>query len=105
MKKLVVSILLVLFVLAMISSAAFAAPVEKTAAFVCPVINNLAVGMHNPQAVEIAGGYTIGRTGGLTSHIMVPVHATNGDGAGSPGGWHAAPGDMDYTAVWASLPG
>ena len=31
----------------------------------------------------------------------VPAHATNGDGAGTPGGAHSSPGDSDYTAVWS----
>lgn len=75
-----------------------AAPVEKTDGFVCPVFNsNSAVGEHNPNAVQIGGGdYTI-----PGPNVSVPIHATNGDGAGTPGGEHSAPGDSDYTAVWA----
>jgi len=75
-----------------------AAPVEKTDGFVCPVFNSIsAVGAHNPNAVQIAGGdYTV-----IGPSVSVPTHATNGDGAGSPGGAHSTPGDSDYTAVWS----
>jgi len=31
----------------------------------------------------------------------VPDDATNADGAGSPGGAHASPGDAGYTAIWS----
>lgn len=31
----------------------------------------------------------------------VPNLATNDDGAGSPGGSHASPGDTSYTAIWS----
>lgn len=68
--------------------------------FVCPVFNdNAAVGEKNPNAVPIAGGdYTI--IPGNSGHLDVPDHATNGDGAGSPGGSHSQPGDRDYSAIW-----
>lgn len=67
--------------------------------FVCPVFNSDAVGAHNPNAVPIGGGdYTI--LPGNSDHLNVPDGATNGDGAGSPEGDHARPGDRDYTAVW-----
>ena len=74
-----------------------AAPVEKVEGFVCPVFNsNSAVGEHNPNAVPIANGdYTI-----LGPTVNVPMHATNGNGVGSPGGPHSSPGDSDYTAIW-----
>ncbi len=73
---------------------AIAAP-EKTEAFVCPVLNEKA-GTHNPNAVPIANGdYTV-----LGPNVNVPVHATNGDGIGSPAGDHAAPGDPDYSPIW-----
>jgi hypothetical protein len=32
--------------------------------------------------------------------VDVPDHATNAEGAGSPGGAHATPGDRGYTAIW-----
>ena len=91
---------LFVFTLAIMLSAAFviAMPVEKTDGFVCPVFNdNSKVGEHNPNAVEIGNGdYTI-----IGPEVSVPLHATNGDGAGTPGGSHSSPGDTDYTAVWA----
>jgi hypothetical protein len=76
----------------------FAAPPEKTDGFVCPVFNDgSAVGAHNPNAVEIGDGdYSI-----IGPNVSVPTHATNGDGAGTPGGPHSSPGDSDYTAIWS----
>jgi len=75
------------------------ADVEKTDGFICPVFNSdSAVGAKNPNAVEIGGGdYTV-----LGPDVRVPLGATNADGAGSPGGAHSAPGDSDYTAIWAA---
>jgi hypothetical protein len=76
---------------------AFAA-VEKTDGFVCPVIKTENV-LNSPR------GGTLGDTGHYTiggPDVSVPVHATNADGAGVPAGPHSAPGDSDYTAVWAS---
>jgi len=66
------------------------------AGFVCPVFNADAVGAHNPNAVRIGGNdYSI-----IGPDVVVPTHATNGDGAGSPGGAHSSPGDANYTAIW-----
>lgn len=66
--------------------------------FVCPVLNPT-VGAHNPNAVPISGGYyTVAPAGAM--HLNVPDQATNMDGAGSPSGTHAAPGDPDYSAIW-----
>lgn len=100
MKTLVRSVLLVSLLAALSATAAFAAggPPETTEGFVCPVFNSdSAVADKNPIAFEIAGGdYTI-----AGPDVSVPLHATNGDGAGSPMGEHSAPGDTDYTAVWA----
>jgi len=33
--------------------------------------------------------------------VTVPTFATNDDGAGTPGGAHASPGDDGQTAIWA----
>jgi hypothetical protein len=99
MKRLVRSALLASLLAALAATAAFAGgPPEKTEGFVCPVFNSdSAVGAKNPVAVEIGGGdYTI-----AGPDVSVPLHATNGAGAGSPMGGHSAPGDTDYTAVWA----
>jgi len=66
--------------------------------FVCPVLNPT-VGAHNPNAAPISGGfYTVAPAG--AGHLSVPDQATNMDGAGSPSGSHAAPGDSDYSAIW-----
>ena len=70
---------------------------EKTEGFVCPVITQDAVGDNNPNAVEIGqGNYSV-----IGPNVTVPLHATNGDGAGTPPGPHSEPGDSDYTAIWA----
>lgn len=70
--------------------------VERVDGFVCPVITTDGV-LNSPKGAAIAGGhYTI-----IGPDVAVPLHATNGDGAGSPGGAHSQPGDTDYTAVWA----
>ena len=75
----------------------FAAPVEKTDGFVCPVIKTDAV-LNSPKGMSIGEGhYTI-----IGPNVSVPVHATNGNGAGTPPGPHSEPGDTDYTAVWAN---
>ncbi len=96
MKKLNFSLFALTLVLSTFIVAA--EPVEKTEGFVCPVFNsNSAVGAHNPNAVEIGeGDYSV-----IGPDVSVPLHATNGDGDGTPPGEHSAPGDNDYTAVWA----
>lgn len=72
------------------------ASTEKTDGFVCPVITTDNV-LHSPKGAAIGEGhYTIG---GPT--LSVPLHATNGDGTGTPPGPHSEPGDRDYTAIWA----
>jgi len=71
--------------------------VEKVDGFVCPVISTDAV-LNSPNGVAIAGGdfSIVGPT------VSVPLHATNGNGSGSPAGAHSGPGDTDYTAIWAT---
>lgn len=71
--------------------------VETVDGFVCPVISTDAV-LNSPNGVAIAGGdfSIVGPT------VSVPIIATNGDGSGSPAGPHSAPGDTDYTAIWAT---
>src|SRR3989344_1683048 len=79
------------------ASFAFAATPEMTDGFVCPVIKTENV-LNSPK------GGTLGDTGHYTiggPDVMVPVHATNGDGTGVPPGPHSMPGDTDYTAIWA----
>lgn len=70
--------------------------VERVDGFVCPVITTDGV-LNSPNGAAIAGGhYTI-----AGPDVAVPLHATNGNGAGSPAGAHSQPGDTDYTAIWA----
>lgn len=70
--------------------------VEKTEGFVCPVIKTDGV-LNSPKGIAIGGGhYSV-----LGPDVSVPLHATNDSGAGQPGGPHAAPGDVSYTAIWA----
>jgi hypothetical protein len=91
------------FVICLFASSAYAGPVSLTeaqldtvsgGAFVCPVINTDAV-LNAKNGIEINGAYSI-----LGPTISVPVHATNSNGAGSPGGTFASPGDSGYTAIW-----
>ncbi len=71
----------------------------KVDGFVCPVLSAV-VGEHNPNAVAIGEGhYSI-----IGPNVSVPVHATNDNGAGTPPGPHAAPGDKNYTAIWGPGP-
>lgn len=77
-----------------------AAGVETVDGFVCPVITTENV-LHSPKSGElgIEGFYTIGGP-----DVTVPVHATNGDGTGSPAGPFTQPGDTTYTAIWGIRP-
>jgi hypothetical protein len=71
--------------------------VETKEGFVCPVISTENVlNAKNGGELGIEGFYTIGGP-----DVTVPVHATNGDGNGSPRGPFSQPGDTDYTAIWA----
>lgn len=73
------------------------AAAEKTDGFVCPVIKTSAV-LNSPRGAAIGGGhYSI-----IGPNVSVPLHATNNDGAGTPGGPHAMPGDPNYSAIWAN---
>src|SRR5688572_2114078 len=78
------------------ASPVLAAPPEKTEGFVCPVITTDAV-LNSPRGAVIGEGhYSI-----IGPNVSVPIHATNDEGAGVPGGPHAAPGDANYSAIWA----
>lgn len=69
---------------------------ERTDGFVCPVIKTDSV-LNSPKGKAIGEGhYTI-----IGPDVMVPEHATNMDGEGTPPGPHSMPGDTDYTAIWA----
>jgi hypothetical protein len=108
MSKSTMKLAAALFAGGLFASAAYADPVAlndtqldavAAGSFVCPVIKTSAV-TNSPLGGPISGGfYTIGAPGGA-GDITVPMHATNADGAGSPGGFHASPGDTNYTAIW-----
>ena len=100
-RLLVPALLLALLMPMVIAQAAFASPPEPTG-FVCPVLGGEAGTNGNADAqpfVTIAGGDTtiIGPA------VAVPIGATNQDGAGSPAGAHAGPGDAGYTPIWSTL--
>jgi len=103
MKKVVRIMLVVAALSAFSATAAFAGgPPETTDGFICPVLGGNAGGGQGNSApdkfVTISGGdSTI-----IGPNVSVPVHSTNDDGAGSPGGDHASPGDDGYTAIWAN---
>lgn len=72
--------------------------VDKVYGFVCPVITTAGV-LNSPKGMPIGEGhYTI-----IGPNVSIPEFATNGDGAGTPGGPHSQPGDTDYTAIWAPV--
>lgn len=111
MTKATVKITLAVITGCLLASGAYAAPVslsdaqmdsvaaggvESVDGFVCPVITTAAV-LNSPNGAAIGEGhFTI-----LGPDVSVPLHATNGDGAGTPGGPHSQPGDTNYTAIWA----
>jgi hypothetical protein len=102
MKLLTRSMLLAGLLAALTATAAFAAEPVPTEGFVCPVLGGQAGGDQGNSSpapfIPISGGDTsiLGPT------VNVPTHATNDNGAGSPDGDHASPGDADYTAIWAT---
>lgn len=89
------------------TTTAFAAHPDLGEDFVCPVIDNQAVGEHNPIAGELGstGTYTVVPEKSQANNLNVPDKATNGDGLGKPGETsepyaQSQPGDTDYTAIW-----
>ena len=106
-KRLIAGGCMVMLAVGIFASSAAASPPERAEEpFVCPVLKV------NAQAVEHAGKfneigdgqYTFGPGAAGSAETFngnVPTHATNADGAGSPGGSHSAPGDTDYTAIWS----
>jgi hypothetical protein len=74
--------------------------------FVCPVlpVSDQAKEHSNANFITISGGDTSilpGKAGdAAVSPVDVPAHATNMNGAGSPAGPHASPGDAGYSAIW-----
>jgi hypothetical protein len=65
--------------------------------FVCPVLPiSEQAAQHGQRFQQLPNGdYTI-----IGPNVSVPDHATNQDGAGSPGGAHASPGDPGYSPIW-----
>ena len=96
-KKLIAGFGAAALLVAATTGVASAAPPETTDGFICPVLGGQAgVNGAADVFVPIAGGdQTI-----IGPSVTVPIGATNQDGAGSPGGTHASPGDPDYTAIW-----
>jgi hypothetical protein len=108
MRKLLTAGSVVAVTMGLLAGSASAAPPERADdPFVCPVlkVNENAVEHTDGRFDEIGEGeYTFGPGGAgdpETFNGNVPDHATNADGAGSPGGAHSAPGDTDYTAIWS----
>jgi ABC-type phosphate transport system substrate-binding protein len=90
-------------------SAMAAAPDRAENPFVCPVLTLPDQAVANSGTFNSIGNgqYTFapGAAGSAdTFNGNVPSHATNAEGAGSPGGFHAAPGDPGYTAIWSGNP-
>ena len=114
MNKAIIKMTLAVMVTGLLASSVYAAPVqlndaqldgvaaggvEKVEAFVCPAIRGKGV-QKNDKFFAIGDGY-------YSFHgpdVYVPVHATNGDGAGRPGGDFAKPGDTNYSAIWGFRP-
>ncbi|MFN2175891.1 MAG: hypothetical protein ACK2U3_08055 [Anaerolineales bacterium] len=101
MKKLLHVLLLTGILSALAVTVAFAGPPDKGDGFVCPVLGGQAGEEHgNSDPTRITN---LGITGDYTipgPDVYVPTHATNDEGAGIPGGDHASPGDVGYTAIW-----
>ena len=75
-------------------------PLETTDGFVCPVLGGQAGGDHGNSSPDIFVTIAGDDTTIIGPDLNVPVHATNDNGAGSPGADHASPGDKGYTAIW-----
>lgn len=88
-------------------SAVAATPERAADPFVCPVltVSGSAVSHTDGKFHQIGEGlYTFGPGAAGSAETFngnVPNGATNSDGAGSPGGTHAAPGESGYTAIWS----
>jgi hypothetical protein len=87
------------------SSAMGAPPDRSDDPFVCPVLTVPEQATGSGQFADLGNGESTilpGNAGSAeTFNGNVPSHATNGDGTGSAGGAHSAPGDTDYSAVWS----
>lgn len=67
--------------------------------FVCPVLGGQAGEHGNSGAIHQlpSGEGTV-----IGPNLKVPMHATNDDGAGSPGD-HVSPGDPNYSPIWYGI--
>ena len=83
------------------ATSAFASSPERIDGFVCPVLGGQAGGEHGSSAPEPIVGIGGGDSSVIGPEVSIPMHATNDDGAGTPGDAHASPGDDGYTAIWA----
>jgi hypothetical protein len=94
------------------AGSAFAGPPERVGedAFVCPVLNLPGEAVENGGQGELfnelgdSGQYSFGQGNAGnpdTFNGNVPLHATNGEGEGTPGVDHVGPGDPGYTAIWS----
>jgi hypothetical protein len=97
MKKFAVFPLACLLLVSVLILPVLAEAPEKTDGFVCPVLGgNAGENGKSEKFVEIGGGdYTV-----IGPDVNVPVHATNDNGNGTPGGDHASPGEEDYSPIW-----
>ena len=101
MKKVLQILVLTGMLSALAVTAAFAAPApDKVDAFVCPVLGGQAGGEQGNSDPVIFVDISGGDTTILGPEVSVPIHATNDNGAGSPVGDHASPGDPGYTPIW-----
>ena len=73
---------------------------DTTDGFVCPVLGGQAGGEHGNSSPDVFVSIAGGDTTIIGPDVSVPIHATNDNGNGNPGGDHASPGDADYTAIW-----
>ena len=105
MKLLTRSMLLAGLLAALTATAAFAEEPEPTDGFVCPVLGGQAGDAHGNSSVEKFTTIGGGDVSVIGPDVTVPLHATNDNGAGLPGGDHASPGDAGYTAIWKNPPG
>ena len=91
----------VVFLALTLATAAAGEKPETTAGFVCPVLGGQAGGENGNSALEPFVTISGGDTTIIGPNVNVPTHATNDNGAGTPGGGHASPGDADYTPIWS----
>ena len=96
-RRLFVAVPVALVLTLFAAQGAAAAPPETVDGFICPVLGGHAGENGSSEAFFIPPGgfYTV-----LGPPVSVPIHATNDNGAGSPGGSFASPGDSSYTAIW-----